>query len=260
MEKWVGKVAVVTGASAGIGEAIAKTLGKHGLTVVALARNEDKINRLSMMSKGKIHAIKCDIQNEKSVISAFKTIEEKFGGVDILINNAGIFNSSGLIDGSSKSWKDILETNVIGLSICNKQALRTMRQRGDNGHIINLNSVVGHIVPQNLAQSLGMYPPSKFAVTALTQMLREELRAINSKIKVTSISPGFVHTDMGLEAFTAIFDAAKPDMDVDKTPAGYLSAQDIADTVVAVLSFNLNVEVQELTVQSSQRVKQVNAY
>lgn len=97
MERWNGKVAIVTGASAGIGEAIARSLVFHGLNVLGLARREDRLQKLSQdlkQSKGTFYYLRCDVENEEDILKAFAFVNDKFGSVDILINNAGIVRES----------------------------------------------------------------------------------------------------------------------------------------------------------------------
>nr|CAD7404087.1 unnamed protein product [Timema cristinae] len=142
MERWLGKVALVTGASAGIGAAIAQELVKHGLKVVGLARRVEKVEKLAASLKsapGKLYAVKADIAKEEDIIAAFGWIKKNLGGVDILINNAGVGTSEPLSEIGSGSWQ-VLDVNVKGLSIFTREALKSMKERGVNdGHIIHIN-------------------------------------------------------------------------------------------------------------------------
>ncbi|KAG8232999.1 hypothetical protein J437_LFUL013663, partial [Ladona fulva] len=143
MERWTGRLAVVTGASAGIGATIAKTLVKNGINVVGMARRVDKIQALAKElenEKGKLIAVQCDVSDSASVQSAFQTVEECHGGVDILINNAGILGKTSLLDGPVEDWSRILSVNVIGLCHCTKLAVKSMRERKvDDGQIIHIS-------------------------------------------------------------------------------------------------------------------------
>lgn len=194
MERWSGKTAVVTGASAGIGAAIAIDLANAGLNVVALARRKERLEELkSKLPKncaGKIHPIRCDVTNEDEVRDAFAWAEKHLNGVDVLVNNAGVVRATKLVDrDNSKAIHDIVNTNILGVVYCTREAFQSMKARNVNGHIININSIAGHkvpILPKEMG-SMNIYPASKHAVTALTETLRIELLAEDTKIKVTVI-------------------------------------------------------------------------
>jgi len=235
MERWSGRVAVVTGASSGIGAAIAAELTKKGLKVVGLARRVDRMEELSRSLEsepGKLYAVKCDIGNESDVLAAFKWIKDNLGGVDILINNAAVATDTSLTGGSTEELKKMLDVNVLALSVCTMQAFQSMKERGvDEGHIIHINSMAGHIPPR---EYYAMYFATKHAVTALTEGLRRELVKLKSKIRVTSLSPGLVKTEM------------PPPQFLENSP--YLNPEDIADGVLYVLGTPPHVQVLELSI------------
>ena len=192
MDRWLGKVAVVTGASAGIGAAITKSLVESGLIVVGLARRSEKIeelkNELPENVRKNLHSVKCDVSSEEEILAAFQWIEEKLGGVDILVNNAGILRSCQLVDpGNTSKIKEILDTNVMGVVLCTREAFQSMKKRGVNGHVILINSLAGHKVIMGVGTmpSFNIYPASKHAITALTESLRQEFMMENTKIKIT---------------------------------------------------------------------------
>lgn len=197
VDKWIGKVAVVTGASSGIGAAIFKDFANSGIIVIGLARRLDKVEEIIKelgVTKGKAYAFKCDISDPKSVTETFKLIESQFGVVNILVNNAGIVRMTGILEESDESFKkakEIFDTNVIGLVQATRDAYKLMKKSDDYGLIININSVAGHAVPF-LGIPLGVYPASKYAVTALTETIRQELIIYdNKKIRIT-VSLGFI--------------------------------------------------------------------
>lgn len=132
---------------------------------------------------GKLHAVAVDITQEADILKAFKWTTDNLGPVHILINNAGIARPTTIINGDSDEWRKILDTNILGLTICCKEAIKSMQSANVDGHIININSVAGHKVPPIPFQNI--YPASKFAVTALTETLRLDLVALGSKIKVS---------------------------------------------------------------------------
>uniref|UniRef100_A0A3Q4HWQ3 Dehydrogenase/reductase SDR family member 11-like n=1 Tax=Neolamprologus brichardi TaxID=32507 RepID=A0A3Q4HWQ3_NEOBR len=124
----------------------------------------------------------------------FAAIKEQHKGVDVCINNAGLSHSEPLLSGKTSSWKNMIDVNVLALSICACEAYQSMKERNvDDGHIINMNSLCGHQV-FSLADA-HFYSATKYAVTALTEGLRQELRAENTHIRATCISPGVVKTE-----------------------------------------------------------------
>lgn len=147
MERWVGKIAVVTGASAGIGAATVKDLAKAGLIVIGLARRVERVEALKQevpeFAKN-IHAYQCDVSDEHAITSAFEWIEKKFGGVHILVNNAGLTKHTTLLDpNNGPSLTEIVNTNILGLLFCTREAFKSMNKRDEDfGYIININRYV----------------------------------------------------------------------------------------------------------------------
>lgn len=192
MERWKGKIAVVTGASAGIGEAIVKDLAKNGIIVIGLARRPGKIEEYAKDLSGdcaKIYAYKCDVSKIKSVKNAFKWIEEKFGVINILVNNAGILRNIKILgeEDVSEKIQQIIDTNFSGLVNCTHEGFQMINKSNDYGMIININSNAGHRVffpPQGMSHNV--YHGTKYAVTATTEVLRQELiMQKNEKVRVT---------------------------------------------------------------------------
>ncbi|EFA05017.1 farnesol dehydrogenase [Tribolium castaneum] len=243
MDRWEGKIAIVTGASSGIGAAIAKLLVQKGLKVIGLARRVERVEELAADladQPGELFAVACDLTKEESILEAFKWVIESVGPVHILINNAGLTKATSLSDGDSDLWRQVLEVNIMALCICTREAVKIMKEYDIDGHIIHLNSIAGHQV-QNIPD-FNVYPASKFAVTALTETLRQELVRDKTRIKVTSISPGVVRTEfqegMGgddMKEMLAQIPALKP--------------ENIAQAVVYVLGTEPNVQVSELTIR-----------
>ncbi|KAB7499674.1 Dehydrogenase/reductase SDR family member 11 [Armadillidium nasatum] len=149
MERWNGRVALVTGASVGIGAAICKVLVGAGMKVVGAARGVEKIQELSnslKKEKGSLTAVKCDLTKEEDIRHLFKEIKAKFGGVDVCINNAGFtYNNKSIgtkdrTKGTPTEWKNMMDVNVIAVCLCSKLAIQSMRERGvDDGHIVNVS-------------------------------------------------------------------------------------------------------------------------
>lgn len=191
MERWVGRVAVVTGASSGIGSAIVVDLLKAGVIVVGLARRVERVKELAKLVNAKqgaaLHAVKCDVSKEEEIKAAFAWVDQKLNGADILVNNAGVFKQTRLIDtNNSADIMATLDTNVLGLVLCTREAFQSMKRRSVNdGHVVLINSIVGHSVPAVPGIKFNIYPATKHAVTAITEVLRQEFIAENTNIKIT---------------------------------------------------------------------------
>lgn len=154
--------------------------------MVGLARRKHRIEELAdklVGKKGKLYAFEADISKEDDILNAFEWIKKNVGPVHILINNAGTARADLLIEGDTEKWKTVLDLNVLGLCIATREAVKNMRENNVDGHIIHINSLAGHSVPP--FAGVNIYPASKFAVTALTETLRQELNSIGSKIKIT---------------------------------------------------------------------------
>ncbi|XP_078490512.1 dehydrogenase/reductase SDR family member 11-like [Ciona intestinalis] len=144
MDRWIGKVAVVTGASAGIGEAIVKNLVGHGMKVVGCARNEEKLKQIASEINGKgqgeMFPFKCDVTDESNILEMFKFVKEKFGKIHVLVNNAGLAHEAPVTSGKTEVIMTISRLNVLGLSICVRETVQMMKSTGvDDGHIINIS-------------------------------------------------------------------------------------------------------------------------
>lgn len=192
MERWIGKVAVVTGASSGIGAATFVDLANAGVKVVGLARRIELIEALKSKVKPEfkknVHALKCDVGNETNVKEIFGWIETNLGGVDIFINNAGCQRITNLVDkDNTEIITDVFNTNIWGTVFCVREAFHSMKNRNVAGHVVLLNSILGHSVPYfvGVLPSFNIYPMTKFGITAMTEILRQEFQAMGTKIKIT---------------------------------------------------------------------------
>ncbi len=184
------KIAIVTGGTKGIGRAIAESLVNAGARVAITARHEDEIasavSQLNALGAGTATGHVCDVRDYDNVKSVFREI----GGVDILINNAGIglFSSVELM--SVENFRAVLETNVFGVFYCCHEAIPLMKQRG-GGYIINISSLAG----ANAHPQMAAYNASKFGVNGFSEALMQEVR--HDGIKVSYIMPGSVNTEFG---------------------------------------------------------------
>ncbi|CAD7079045.1 unnamed protein product [Hermetia illucens] len=244
MERWQNKVAVVTGASAGIGAAIATDLVKNGFIVVALARRVERLQEnqsaLPANLQSRYHYRKCDVTNEDQVKDTFVWIDTKFGGTDVLVNNAGVISLGVELSGANntQSIRNTVETNIMGVVYCVREAFNSMKKRNFDGHIVIINSVVGHKVPVTPVGSLNIYPPSKYAVTAMVETYRQEFANAGTKVKVTSISPGAVLTEIIQNS-----EVSK----MENYPM--LDSEDVSNAVLYVLRTPPHVQVHELTIK-----------
>ncbi|MFA5493391.1 MAG: 3-oxoacyl-ACP reductase FabG [Porticoccaceae bacterium] len=186
------RVALVTGASRGIGEAIANLLGAQGATVVGTATTEGGASRISerFAARGiKGRGMVLDVASSESVVSVLKAIEEEFGAPLILVNNAGITKDNILMRMKDDEWFDVIDTNLNAVYRLCRQAVRAMT-KARWGRIINISSVVGAM--GNAGQS--NYAATKAGVGGFSRALARELGSRN--ITVNSVAPGFIDTDM----------------------------------------------------------------
>ncbi|XP_018393753.1 PREDICTED: farnesol dehydrogenase-like [Cyphomyrmex costatus] len=244
MDRWLGKTAVVTGAGSGMGEAITRALLRNGVNVVALELLKERLAKLDADCKrerfpGKLHTICCDITRENEIDAAFSHIET-LGGVDIMVNNAGIIEVSRIIDSNRKTFEKVLNTNVLAVAVCMNKAVLSMRKRNSEGHIFNLNSIVSHHRMPNDLIECNMYFSSKHASLALTNTVRREVSKIKAPIRVTGISPGTVKTNI-----VAHEDSLKDFFDKKQC----IQPEDIADAIIYTLGTRSNVQITELTIQ-----------
>ena len=185
-----GKSAIVTGGTRGIGYAIAKALVSAGANVAITGRLESDVenatSELGKIGPGTISGYACDVRNYDAV----KSLLGAFGGVDILINNAGIGIFSSVESMSPEDFRAVLETNVFGVFYCCHEAIPVMKQRG-GGYIINISSLAG----ANPHPQMAAYNASKFGLNGFSEALMQEVR--HDGIKVTYIMPGSVNTEFG---------------------------------------------------------------
>ncbi|HEJ8476556.1 TPA: SDR family oxidoreductase [Staphylococcus aureus] len=223
------KVAVVTGAGSGIGEAIATLLHEEGAKVVLAGRNKEKIqNVANQLSQDSVKVVPTDVTNKEEVDELIKIAQQTFGGLDIVINSAGQMLSSKITDYQVDEWDSMIDVNIKGTLYTAQAALPTMLEQS-SGHLINIASISGFEV----TKSSTIYSATKAAVHTITQGLEKELA--KTGVKVTSISPGMVDT-----AITAAY---------NPTDRKKLEPQDIAEAVLYALTQPKHVNVNEITVR-----------
>ncbi|XP_023297371.2 farnesol dehydrogenase-like [Lucilia cuprina] len=233
MELWQNKIAVVTGAASGIGAATCKLLLEKGMIVVGLDIRLDKMETqvktsLAIEQQTNFHYFKCDVRDEANVRDTFA----------VIINNAGIIRQNALLNPSnSKDIRDTIDTNLMGIVWCTREAFQNMKKRNVDGHITIVNSICGRLVPNIPGQSTNIYPPSKHAVTALVEVLRHELLAQGSRTKITSVSPGACRTGILGD------DIPYP----SHIPA--LNPEDVADAIVFGIQTPSHVQIHDLFIR-----------
>ncbi|MDQ2935913.1 MAG: SDR family oxidoreductase [Acidobacteriota bacterium] len=187
-----GKVAIVTGGSKGIGRGIAEALVREGVNVCISARSRSEIDQtacdLEASGKGTVRGVVADVRNYEQIKALFDLTITELGGLDILINNAGIGKFQTVEEMTPEDFRAVLETNVIGVFYCCHEAIPLMKKRG-GGYIINISSLAG----TNAHPQMAAYNASKFGLNGFSEAMMQEVRHDN--IKVSYIMPGSVNTE-----------------------------------------------------------------
>jgi clavulanate-9-aldehyde reducatase len=238
-----GKVAVITGASSGIGEATARQMAAEGAKLALVARRHDRLIKLAEeIEKGGGEAlpIEADVSDHGAVEALMSQAKGQLGGLDILLNNAGLM-LLGPVDGADvEEWRRMIDVNLLGLLYCTREAIPIMRDSG-GGHIINVASVAGRIA----SLGAGVYNMTKWGVVGFSEALRQE--ALHSDIRVTCVEPGFVDTELqGHNTNPAVVDATEKYRD---QIGEVLEADDIARAIVFAVSEPGRVAVNEIMIR-----------
>lgn len=191
--KLSGKVALVTGASSGIGEATALALAEEGARVALVARREDRLRALARRIEemgGKALTIVADLTDEAQAKQAVERTQRELGGLDILVNNAGIMLLGPAAEAKLEDWKRMVDINLMAVLYTTHAALPIFLGQG-SGHIVNVSSVSG----RGTSPSSNVYSLTKWGVGAFSESLRQELSA-KKKIRITLIEPGVVATEL----------------------------------------------------------------
>ena len=187
-----GRVAAISGASSGIGEATAVELARGGAAVAVGARRRDRLDHLVdriESAGGRALAFEMDVTDESQARSFVETAHAELGGLDVLLNNAGVMLLGPVESGLAEDWRRMVEVNVYGLLWCTHAALPLMRE-GGGGDIVNVSSTAGRRANAGAA----VYNLTKFGVTGFSEALRQE--ALHSNIRVTVVEPGMVDTEL----------------------------------------------------------------
>ncbi len=200
-----GEVALVTGASSGLGERFAEVLAAHGASVVVAARRVDRLHALVdriAAAGGKAHALELDVADQSAIAGAFDVAEAVFGTVTILVNNAGVAGNKAVFDVTPDDWRKVMSVNLDGVWFAAQEAARRMKEAGRAGNVINIASVLSF----RAARTVVAYAASKGAVLQLTRNLALEFARYN--IRVNSIAPGYILTEINRQYFESDDSAA----------------------------------------------------
>jgi NADP-dependent 3-hydroxy acid dehydrogenase YdfG len=232
------KIVLITGVSSGIGREAAKKFAALGYKVAGCARREDRLKELETEIGPSFYGIKADLTDIGDIKNLFECVRKKIGPIEVLINSAGVGYETSLMDGDPAHWKQMIDLNILGLTMCSRFSLDDMRKT-DKGHIFNISSMSAHRV----TLGAGMYAATKYAVKAITEGLRQELCAAKSKIRVTSISPGFVETEFYNSYYHEMKDSDKEAV-FDEMQA--LKSKDVVDAMIYALQAESHVGINDI--------------
>jgi len=247
MKQLKNKTAIITGASSGIGEATAHVLSEEGMNLVLAARREDRLNELKEKIEsngGKAIVVKTDVTERDQVDNMAQKAKDKFGSIDILINNAGLMPLSLMKNLHVDEWDQMIDVNLKGVLYCIAAVLPTMRDQ-QNGHIVNISSVAGRKVMPGSA----VYSATKFGVRAISEGLRQELSP-SDNIRITAIEPGAVDTEL----MDTITDEEMKDL-VEESFGNIktLESEDIAESIRYAVLQPARVDVSEILIMPTEQ-------
>ena len=235
-----GKVAAITGASSGIGEATAIALAEAGAKVSLGARRKDRLDALVERIGDGALAIETDIGDEEQARAFVQRTKDELGGFDILINNAGVMLLGPLLAQQGDDWRTMVDVNILGLVYCSHAGLALMAEQ-KSGHIVNVSSVAGRIASAGSA----VYNFTKWGVTGFSEALRQEAGHVN--VRVTCVEPGFVDTELqGHNTNPVVVEAVEK---MRQSVGKVLEAEDIAQAILYAVSQPDHVAVNEVLVR-----------
>jgi NADP-dependent 3-hydroxy acid dehydrogenase YdfG len=236
---------LITGTSSGIGEATALALAREGAAVALGARRKDRLDELAGKIEaegGKAVAIEADISSEEQARALVEGANEALGGLDALVNNAGVMLLGPIQGADTAEWRTMINVNLLGLLYCTNVALPILRDDG-GGDIVNLSSVAGRIA----SFGSGVYNMTKWGVTGFSEALRQEGAHIG--VRVTCIEPGFVETELqGHNTNPMVVEQIEK---MREATGDLLQAEDIANAVLYALSQPPRVSINEILVRPS---------
>jgi NADP-dependent 3-hydroxy acid dehydrogenase YdfG len=238
-----GRKAVITGASSGIGAATAVALAAEGAAVALGARRKERLDDVAQRIEadgGSAHAFEVDVGDEGAARAFIDGAADQMGGIDILINNAGVMLLGPIGGADTEEWRRMVDVNLLGLLYCTHAALPLMQQ-GGGGHIVNLSSVAGRTA--NLGS--GVYNLTKWGVNGFSEALRQEV--LHSGIRVTIVEPGFVATELqGHNKNPVVVEQLEK---MREQVGEALEAEDIAAGILYAVSSPQRVNVNEILIR-----------
>ncbi|MBD2133404.1 MULTISPECIES: SDR family NAD(P)-dependent oxidoreductase [unclassified Sphaerospermopsis] len=237
-----GKVAIITGASSGIGKATAISLAAEGAKVVIAARRRDRLEAIIKYiteNGGQGLSVIADITDEAQVQNLIQKANAKFGRVDILVNNAGISFPGRIENADPANWRKMIDINVLGLMYATRTVLPIFKTQ-KSGHIVNISSVAGRIARAGMAG----YNVTKWGVNAFSEALRQEVYQDN--IRVTIIEPGLVETEIDQHITDMV---AKQEIEARRKAITPLQSEDIAAAIVYAITQPQHVNVNEILIR-----------
>lgn len=239
------KIALITGATSGIGEACAQIFAQQGYNLILLARRKDRLDKIANHLEGKyaiaVQKVLADVREKNNLSTALETLPPEWKKVDVLVNNAGLSQGLDPIDkGNTEDWDIMIDTNIKGLLYVTKIVSNWMILN-KSGHIINIGSIAG----QEVYQNGNVYCASKHAVDALNKGMRIDL--LPHGIKVSAVNPGMVETEFSIVRFKG---------DEERAKSVYrglepLIAQDIADAIWYIVSRPKHVNINDMLIMPS---------
>jgi NADP-dependent 3-hydroxy acid dehydrogenase YdfG len=263
-----GKVAVITGASSGIGRATAVQLAQEGAAVAVLGRNQQALDELTAEIKasgGRVLPRALDVRDDAAMAKLMDDTVSEFGRVDIMVNNAGVSNRGNITNGNVEQWREVIDTNLLALLIGCHEAIRVMLPNA-SGHIVNMSSGTTRF----LRPSGQVYTATKHAMNYITSALREEL--IETGIRVSVVVPGLTLTNIGRSQPQRMLEDTARAIGVDPSAVGikageyyaqhlervydeqpgvYLAPEDVARGVVYAVTQPAHVQVEEVVIRPS---------
>ena len=241
-----GRVAAVTGASSGIGEATARALSAAGASVALGARRTDRLEALAESLDGRTLVHEVDVSDEEQARAFIQAANDELGGLHILVNNAGVMLLGPVADADTGEWRQMIEVNLLGLLYCTHAALPLLA-RGGGGDVVNVSSVAGRHANAGAA----VYNMTKFGVHAFSEALRQE--ALHQGIRVTTVAPGFVETELqGHNTNPLVRQAtARAREQIGEV----LKADDIADAILHAVTRPAHVCVNEVVVRPTRQAR-----
>jgi len=246
MDENKGRVALVTGASSGIGEATAWTLAARGIRVATAARRVDRLETLVeriTQAGGEAMALEMDVTDEHQVQAMVRRTQEQWGRLDILVNSAGLMLLGPIVGAETEDWQRMISTNLLGLLYATHAVLPLMKVQG-NGHIVNISSVAGRIA----RAGSGVYNATKWGVGAFSEALRQE--CFQDHIRVTVIEPGVVETDLASHITHAAARETALRRIQDMTP---LQSEDVAHAIIYAVTQPSHVNINEILLRPTEQ-------